>query len=109
MYKKILIAVDDSDISKQALREAIHLVKDQHAILRIIHVVDEYYVDYVGLGIDYNRLEASYKGYGQKILKTMEKIARQSKVKFDSQLIEIKTSHARLSEKILEAAKKMAG
>jgi nucleotide-binding universal stress UspA family protein len=105
MYKKILVAVDDSEISIQALHEAIGLSKEQQAKLRIIHIVDEYYVDYVGLGIDYVQLEASFKEYGQKILANMVAIARQSNVDFDSQLIEIKTSGGRIAEKIVEVAK----
>ena len=105
MYKHILVAVDDSDISMQALHEAINLSKEHQAKLRIVHVVDEYYVDYVGLGIDYVRLEASFKEYGQKVLSNMEAIARQSNVDFDSQLLEIKTHGGRTPEKIIEAAK----
>ena len=41
MYKHILVAVDGSDISNLALREAIKLAKDQQAVLRLVHVVDE--------------------------------------------------------------------
>jgi len=41
LYKNILVAVDGSEISKQALHEAISLAKDQKAKLQIVHVVDE--------------------------------------------------------------------
>jgi nucleotide-binding universal stress UspA family protein len=41
MYKHILVAVDGSDTSNLALREAIKLAKDQQAVLRLVHVVDE--------------------------------------------------------------------
>jgi len=41
MYKQILVAVDGSDASNLALKEAIKLAKDQQAALRLIHVVDE--------------------------------------------------------------------
>jgi nucleotide-binding universal stress UspA family protein len=40
MYKHILVAVDGSDTSKLALNEAIRLASDQHATIRLIHVVD---------------------------------------------------------------------
>lgn len=40
MYKRILVAVDGSEISNLALKEAIRLAKDQRAALRLIHVVD---------------------------------------------------------------------
>ena len=40
MYKRILVAIDGSDTSDLALREAIGLAKDQNAMLRLVHVVD---------------------------------------------------------------------
>lgn len=40
MYNRILVAVDGSDTSDLALREAIELAKDQHSALRLVHVVD---------------------------------------------------------------------
>ena len=105
MYQRILVAVDGSDISMQALHEAIALSKEMNANLRIIHVVDEYRVNFVGADIDYLVLEASFKEYGQNVLDNMEKIARQSKVKVDSQLVEIKEHSGRTAEKIISAAK----
>lgn len=104
MYKHILIAVDDSDTSHQALQEAIKLTKEHHAKLRIIHIADEQLIDYLGVGIDYNMYATSMKGYGQKILKNMKKIARQANIEFDTQLIELKTFQGRIEEKIIEAA-----
>ena len=40
MYKRILVAIDGSNTSDLALREAMRLAKDQHAALRLVHVVD---------------------------------------------------------------------
>ena len=40
MYQHILVAVDGSDTSNMALKEAIKLAKDQDAAVRIVHVVD---------------------------------------------------------------------
>ena len=40
MYRRILVAIDGSDTSDLALREAIGLAKDQNAMLRLVHVVD---------------------------------------------------------------------
>ena len=72
MYKHILVAVDDSDVSKQALHEAIKMSKQHKAKLRIVHVVNEFYINYVGTGIDYEQLEKSFKEYGLKFLSQME-------------------------------------
>ena len=41
MYTHILVAVDGSDPSKQALAEAIRLARQQSAQLKLIHVVDQ--------------------------------------------------------------------
>jgi nucleotide-binding universal stress UspA family protein len=40
MYKRILVAIDGSEISDLALGEAIRLAKDQNAMLRLVHVLD---------------------------------------------------------------------
>jgi len=40
MYQRILVAIDGSDTSDLALREAIRLAKDQNARLRLVHVLD---------------------------------------------------------------------
>ena len=41
MYKKILVAIDDSETSRSALREAMHIAKTSNAKLFITHVSDE--------------------------------------------------------------------
>lgn len=41
MYKKILVAIDDSDTSRCALEEAKHLARTHGAQLCIAHVADE--------------------------------------------------------------------
>ena len=40
MYQRILVAVDGSDVSNHALREAIDFAKDRQAVLRLVHVID---------------------------------------------------------------------
>ncbi len=41
MYKNILVAIDDSETSRSALREALHIAKCSNAKLYITHVADE--------------------------------------------------------------------
>jgi nucleotide-binding universal stress UspA family protein len=41
MYKNILVAIDDSETSRSALKEALHIAKASNAKLYITHVVDE--------------------------------------------------------------------
>jgi nucleotide-binding universal stress UspA family protein len=40
MYQHILVAVDGSEPSKRAYAEALRLAADQHASLRVAHVID---------------------------------------------------------------------
>ncbi len=40
MYQHILVAVDGSEPSKRAYAEALSLAADQHAALRVAHVID---------------------------------------------------------------------
>lgn len=105
MYKRILVAVDNSETSQLALQEAITLSKELGAKLRLLHVVDEQLMDISGMGIDYGVYEASLKENGQKLLKRTSKIVQQSKVEFDSELVELKTFEGRIADRILEAAK----
>lgn len=105
MYKHILVAVDGSDISIQALHEAIKLAKEQQANLRLLYVADEDYVDYAGIGFDYDKYEAAMRKYGEKILKKAEDVVGQSNIEFDSRLIELKPFQGRVEEKIIQEAK----
>lgn len=41
MYKKILVAIDDSETSRSALTEALHIARTSNAKLFITHVADE--------------------------------------------------------------------
>lgn len=41
MYKKILVAIDDSETSRSALAEALHIARTSNAKLYITHVADE--------------------------------------------------------------------
>lgn len=41
MYKKILVAIDDSETSRCALAEAVHLARNSGARLYVAHVADE--------------------------------------------------------------------
>ena len=41
MYKKVMVAIDDSDTSRSALSEALHIARCSGAKLYITHVADE--------------------------------------------------------------------
>lgn len=105
-YKRIIVAVDGSETSKQALKEAIKLAKEQQAKLRILHVVDENFIYYGGEAyVDHDTLESSIRKEGQKILEKVEAKIRNSNIKFESRLVEIKPFQGRIAEKIIDEAK----
>ncbi len=71
MYSRILAAVDGSGPSTRAFREALRLAADQHAALRVAHVID------LGVAlapwaemafINYDTLEAALRESGARIL-----------------------------------------
>ncbi|KTC85656.1 universal stress protein [Legionella drozanskii] len=100
-YQRIMIAVDGSEASKLALQEAIRLAQAQKAVLRIIHIVDENYVNSSETHIDYATLWQAYREEGLKFLDKISKKLRQAKVSFDCQLIELKPFTGKVAEKIV--------
>lgn len=103
MYKHILVAVDGSDTSKLALQEAITLVKEWQAQLRIVHVVEE-----VTLNIDamyvLDAYQEAMRKTGEEILRKAEAVARESGVKAETKLLEIETLGHRIPDMIVEEA-----
>jgi nucleotide-binding universal stress UspA family protein len=105
MYKRILVAVDGSENAILALEEALALAKDQHALVRMIYVADEFVVVGEGVPFDFEKYETSIHEYGQSILNEMEAIAKKSGVPFEMDLIENTEYEVRIHEKIIKAAK----
>ncbi|WP_019217844.1 universal stress protein [Legionella tunisiensis] len=106
LYKRIMMATDGSDISNNALQEAIQLATDQKAHLKIVYVVDEAFVYHGGPGFDYSLIIKAFKDEGQKILdKTAAIVSKQSSIKFDTTLIELNPFQGRVGEVIVEKAK----
>lgn len=103
MYRHILVAIDGSDTSKLALQEAITLVKEWQAQLRIVHVVEE-----VTLNIDAEYVLDAYqeamRKTGEEILRKAEAVARESGVKAETRLLEIETLGHRIPDMIVEEA-----
>ena len=106
MYNRILVAVDGSDTSNSALREAIALAKDQHASLRLVHVVD--------LTLAYSAVEApdvadyqkAVQAAGQRVIADCSAIVRESGIEFDTALIVIEMLGQRIFDAIEEEAKR---
>ncbi len=71
MHSHILVAVDGSEPSTRALEETLRLATDQHAVVRVVHVID------LGISlapwaqmafVDYDQLEAALRESGARIV-----------------------------------------
>ena len=112
MYKRILVAIDGSDTSDLALREAIGLAKDQNAMLRLVHVVDVTPPAYmtaetasaVAIHFPLAEYQKALKESGEKLLKTRATTAREAGVNVDTKLITVGVGE-RIHEAIEEQSK----
>ena len=103
-YKHILVAVDGSETSNLALKEAIELTRDQKAKLRVIYVVDEAVVKYTEGYIDFETLWSSYQEEGQDLLSKIESDLKDENIQFETRLVILKFLEGRLAEKIVTEA-----
>ena len=77
MYKKILVPIDGSPTSNLGLNEAIRLAKDQGAKLRLVHLVDEFFVvSDSDVAIYADDLLEDLRQRGRKIIEKAESLAR---------------------------------
>ena len=106
MYKRILVAIDGSNTSDLALREAVRLAKDQHAMLRLVHIVD--------ITPAYTTVEEPYpfaeyqrilQEEGEKLLANRAATVRETGVESDSKLIIIQVFGERIYDAIEEQSK----
>ena len=111
MYKRILVAIDGSDTSDLALREAIGLAKDQNAMLRLVHVVDvtapAYMAAEVTVAVHFPLAEyqKALKESGEQLLKTRATTARGAGVNVETKLITVGMVGERIHEAIEEQPK----
>ena len=89
MYAKILVPIDGSETSARGLNEAIKIAKGQDSQLRLVHIVNEFILDYTYSPALYagNLIETLVK-QGREVLDTAEKAAKREGVKADTVLIE---------------------
>jgi nucleotide-binding universal stress UspA family protein len=107
MYQKILVAIDDSDTSRCALTEALHLARCSNAKLYITHVADETLMGMHGrtfstsLNID-NALQAIVDA-GQKLLDAALKEA----TGIEAETLLLEARNRRVSETLADKAKEV--
>lgn len=105
LYKRILVPVDGSTTSNAGLNEATKLAKNQHARLRLLHVIDEMIVfNTPDGGINVEPILDALKRGGKRILHRAEKAARTQGVRPESELWE--SAGVRVAQVIVERARR---
>ena len=86
LFRKILVPVDGSSISGQALDLAIALAREHHGQLRALHVIDElgYLSSYEYAG----ELLATSRRQGLALLEKTRQAAAQAEVPIDTRLVD---------------------
>jgi len=108
MYKKILVAIDDSETSRSALAEALHIARTSKAKLYITHVADETMLNIHGHAlagvINLDAAVANLTQAGQKLLDT----AMLQADGIDAEALILEASNRRVSETIADKSRELA-
>lgn len=103
-YERIMVAVDGSESSELALKDAIQLTKDLSATLKVIYVVDQNIVQFSDSAeVDY--IWEAYKKEADEYLQKKNQLIKKKGISFETSLVTLKTFEGRLAEKILKEAK----
>jgi nucleotide-binding universal stress UspA family protein len=93
MYKRILVAVDDSKPAEGALREALELAKIASAELRVIHAVESPYAYpeswYTDVHTDLEALRRIWHQAGLRVLERAQALAHTAGVALETALLEL--------------------
>jgi nucleotide-binding universal stress UspA family protein len=107
MYKNILVAIDDSETSRSALVEAMHIARTSKAKLYITHVVDEILLNMHGHAkLDMGNSDSAATSLcvaGRQLLAD----ALQSADGIEAEVILIEAFKRRISETIADKAKEL--
>jgi len=89
MYSKILVPIDGSETATRGLDEAIKIAKSEHGQLLLLHVVNEFILDYtLSPALYAEKIIDSLVKNGRAILDTAEAAAKREGIKVESVLLE---------------------
>ena len=104
MYKNILVAIDDSETSRCALKEALHIARTSNAKLYITHVADETLLSMhsrtVSTTLDFDQAVTAIADAGRKLLDE----AMQAAAGVNAEPLLLEAMNRRVSETIAEKA-----
>lgn len=89
IYRRILVPVDGSATSGAGLRQALSLAKDQHAKVKLLHVIDEFRVfSTPDGGLNAGAIVAALKRGGRQLLDRAARTAAARGVKPEAAMVE---------------------
>ena len=105
MYSKILVAVDESETSRHALKHAIELARKLSATLRVVHVVDMSWLP-IGpeVAIDTGALSATRREVGARTIAAARDTIEQAGFAAETVLTETETPIQRVADSIIREA-----
>ncbi len=107
MYKNILVAIDDSETSRCALKEALHIAMTSQARLYIAHVADETLLNMhsrtVSTELDFDNAIAAITTAGRNLLDE----AMKSASGVDAEPLLLEALNRRVSETLADKAKEL--
>ncbi|QRM19647.1 universal stress protein [Dechloromonas sp. TW-R-39-2] len=107
MYKTILVAIDDSETSRSALAEALHIARTSNAKLYISHVADETMLNMHGHALtNVVNLEGAVANIIQAGRTLLDKAMAQAEG-VNAEALILETRNRRVSETIAEKAKEL--
>ncbi|WP_028453749.1 universal stress protein [Chitinilyticum aquatile] len=102
MYQRILLPVDLSTTCRIALQETLRLASDQHARVRLVHVIDmAQFAWSANEFMDVPRLQESLQESGRKLLDDMAAQVKEAGIDVETRLLEIwggNLAHALIEE-----------
>lgn len=105
MYTHILVAVDGSKTSDLALQEAIGLVRDQQATLRVVYVVDEVSIFADAEFISPIEIEKAWVASGHAALSKAKSVAQAAGMEAETKLLENEALGQRIADVIVQEAR----
>jgi nucleotide-binding universal stress UspA family protein len=105
MYKRILVAFDESRVAERALHEALMLAKDGESAVRVVHAVDVMFpatTDMVYVDLETYREDRVRAG--RQVLDRAAALAKEAGVEAELGVLEVEGS--RFSNAILDDAKR---
>lgn len=99
MYRRILVAIDGSETSERALREALELAKQGKSVLRVLHVLDVATFS-TDIPSGFAAYEGALRAAGERMLADAGAVADKAGVECETKLLEVEEHGRRVAEEI---------